>query len=144
MFREDGAKLQVKFYEVGLMPHLSELQLAQYHKEPLMAFRAEIWGLGLWYSGREYLILDEKGFLTKTPDGSLALRLISFESVHGPGALRAVLKREILNPQGAVQVLKTKFNPSAPVPAAKPEPIPKPLRRRKIDPAEFSKLLEGL
>lgn len=143
-FREDGAKLQIKFFEVGLQPHLSSLHSSRSLKAPQMAFAPRLWGLQVWSDGRAFFLLDERGFVCSTEDEGLALKLILFESIEGPGALRAVLSRPVISPMSTVQVLESRFRPKAPVPAAKAEPSPKPLRRRKLSEGELSNLLKDL
>lgn len=144
MNREDGAKLQIAFHEWGLSPHFDGLQAAKYAKEALMASRPDLWGLGLWTDGRTYFLLDSKGFITSTEDGALALRLVSFESQKGPGALRALLARPSLGPTAGIRVVPSAYRPKDPVPAVKDDSSQKPLRRRRLSEAEFAKLLEGL
>ena len=143
-FREDGAKLQIKFFEVGLQPHLSALHSSRSLKAPQMAFAPRLWGLQVWSDGRAFFLLDERGFVCSTSDESLAMQLILFESIQGPGALRAVLSRPVINPLSTVQILESRFRPKDPVPAVKAQPSPKPLRRRKLSEDELSNLLKDL
>ena len=148
MERVDSEKLMIKFFEAGLLPLLGQLQGSTFgeKKEALMAFRPALWGLHVWVSGEDLVLMDEKGFLCTFTVAyyPMVLELVRFESVQGPGALRAVLKRPLLDPAKAIQVAKSKYNPKAEVPAVKPEASQKPLRRRKLSPADFAKLLEGL
>lgn len=142
MKREE--ELSLRAHTFGLTPHLPLLSLSKTTKAPQMAFRPGLWGLQIWISGEELFLLDEKGFLCSTPSASLALSLITFESLEGPGSLRVVLNRETLNPLSAVKVITPKYNPKAPVPSAPPEASPRPLRRRKLSEADFSALLKDL
>jgi hypothetical protein len=145
--RVDSEKLMVKFFEAGLLPFLSQIQNTTYgeKKEALMAFRPSLWGLHIWINGEDLVLMDEKGFLcVLNVNNVVVLDLVRFESVQGPGALRAVLKRPLLDPQAAVQRPKASYNPKAEVPRVKVEKDPKPLRRRKLSPSDFAKLLGDL
>jgi hypothetical protein len=146
--RVDSDKLMVKFYEAGLLPHLGVLQGATYgeKKEALMAFRPALWGVHVWVTGDTFVLCDEKGYLTHLlhAQTTVLVELLRFESTQGPGALRAVLKRPLLDPSAAVQRPKSSYNPKAEVPRVKVEKDPKPLRRRKLSPSDFAKLLGDL
>jgi hypothetical protein len=135
-----------KFYEAGLMPLLQGLQQSARNekREALMAFRPSLWGLHIWINGDELTLMDEKGFLCTLSVSryfASTLELIKFESRQGPGSLRLVLEREVLDPQAAVQKVRAVYNPKAVVPIAKAVKEDRPLRRRKLSPADFAKLL---
>ena len=105
-----------------------------------MAFRPSLWGLHVWITGEDIILLDEKGYVCSTKNKLLAFALVGFESKFGPGALRVVLKRSVLDPLALVRKEAPKYNPKASVPFAKTSPEVK-LRRRKLSPADFLKLL---
>lgn len=142
--RNDSSELLLKAQAFGLTPHLPTLSATSFSKASLMAFRPGLWGLQVWISGENFFLLDEKGFVCQTDQMDLTILLISFESKEGPGAVRTLLSREILSPTSAVKVLTSKFNPKAEVPSVKPEPAPRPLRRRKLSDADFAALLKDL
>ena len=142
--RNDARELETKFSLLGLTPHLPSLRLSHSTKEALMAFRPGLWGLQIWISGKDFTLLDERGFLCKVDQAHLALALVTFESTEGPGACGEVLGREGVPPSSGVRVLTSKFNPKAEVPAVAPEPVPRPLRRRKLSSSDFANLLKDL
>jgi len=145
MDRSDGEKLQVAFFELGLQPHLPTLTLSSVSekKESLMAFRAGLWGLQIWITGEVIVLLDEKGFVCSTENKPLTFALCRFESTHGPGALRAVLRRNVVAPYG-IEVLRAKYNPGQKVPAVASQPYSPASQRRKLSSADFQKLLSEI
>jgi hypothetical protein len=146
MERSDGEKLQVAFYELGLQPFLVGLTNSSVSekKETLMAFRAGLWGLQVWVSGETIVILDERGFVCSLTNPTIAFALCRFESTQGPGALRAVLKRNVISPVNVVDMLRARYNPTQKVPSAVSKPSPISPKRRKLSSAEFSKILSEI
>ena len=146
MNRTDGAKFHHLFFEAGLQPYMDVLGASstEERKASIMAFRPALWGLHVWCSGDLHVLLDEKGFVCSTKNKLLVLALVGFESTHGPGALRTVLSRPLLDPLAAVRSETSRYNPKAAVPAVKAPQPEKSLKRRKLLPAEFAKLLEGI
>lgn len=78
-------------------------------KAPLMAASAPLWGLNLWISGSEYILLDTKGFVAVTFDSEVALALCTLESRLGPGATRCLLQVPVIDPMAAITALDPRF-----------------------------------
>jgi len=83
-----------------------------------MAAAGHCYGLRVWLSGNTAVLIDTKGFVCSTTDWADVLLAIRFESIMGPGALRALLARPVIDPMAAITLFKSKFN-FQPLPAHK-------------------------
>lgn len=110
--------------------------------EQTMASAPSSYGLRVWVSGEEAFLLDAKGFVCSTTDVVELVLCLRFESIHGAGALRALLARSILDPSNAVTIVKPSFK-LKPDPVKKSSPAPK-APKKNLSPQEFAKLLESL
>lgn len=83
-----------------------------------MAAAGHCYGLRVWLSGGTAVLLDDKGFVAATSDWAEVLLAIRFESTLGPGALRVLLSRPVIDPMAAVSLFKSRFS-FQPLPAHK-------------------------
>lgn len=112
------------------------------HLEATMAASPACYGLRIWLQGETACVLDAKGYLCSTEDLIELLLLCRFESTLGPGAVRALLERQPIDPYAAVTIVKSAFK-LKPDPVKKTSSAPK-APRRVISSAEFSKLLDSI
>jgi len=108
-------------------------------KMALFAATPLLHGLQLWITGADYVLLDEKGYLCSTTDQTLTLRLCRFESLHGPGTTRALLRQPVVDPTAAVFFVEAKKRVPLPpnVPSTRDE-------KRALSPSVFAELLRQI
>jgi hypothetical protein len=93
-------------------------------KAATMAAVPHLYGLRLWVSGEEILLIDTQGFVARTTDRGTAILLCRLESTLGPGAVRVLLSREPTDPFAAITALDPRFR-------LKPKPVEE---RHRINP----------
>lgn len=138
----DEKKLLETRDQLGLESELPSLVLSRLNerREALMAATPKLWGLNLWISGENYVLLDEKGFLASTKNVELVLRLIRFESTLGPGATRALLARPIIDPVAAIFIAEAKKR----LPLPPNIPTGEGRAKTALNPSVFADLLKQL
>lgn len=126
----------------GLEPELPALVLSRLNdrREALMAATPKLWGMSLWINGETYVLLDEKGYVASTKNVELALRLIKFESTLGPGAVRTLLARPIVDPVAAIFIAESKKR----LPLPPNTPTGEHRAQRALNPQVFADLLKQL
>lgn len=75
-----------------------------------MAAAGHCYGLRVWLSGTTAALIDERGFVCSTTDVGELMLCLRFESTLGPGALRALLSKPIIDPLAAVQLFQSRFS----------------------------------
>lgn len=128
----------IAYFELGeMLPGLQASRVSS-RREGLMAATAKIWGLNLWIDGGTFILLDERGFLCSSLVLGQVIRLCTVESILGPGAVRAILSRPIIDPNSEIFVVESRKRVPLPPNAVAPKNKP------RLDPAVFAALLKEL
>ena len=138
----DEKKLLETRDALELESELPALVLSRLHdrREALMAATPKLWGLNLWINGASYVLLDERGYVASTIKLEVMLKLIRFESTLGPGTVRQLLARPIIDPLTAIFFAEAKKR--LPLPPNTPSDETK--NRPRLNPTIFADLLRQL
>lgn len=137
----DQAIISALHLDETLRVRLQRTRLPE-HKEALLAATPELHGLRVWVNGTDAVLIDERGYVCSTKSVVEVILLCRFESTMGPGALRALLSRPVVDPYAAVSILAPRFTlKQKPVEHAKTSPK---APRRILSSVDMSKLLDGI
>lgn len=112
-------------------------------KEKLFAATSHLHGLRVWISGRVFALLDERGFVCSTEDPQLVWSLCLIESTQGPGTVRELLKRPVVDPASVIIVAAPRFR-LVPKPVEKTTPAPKARKSSGLSDHVLANLLKEL